>query len=191
MKALVFIATCAALAACYSPNLGSSPFACGSSAPLCPDGYSCSSGMCVEGGGNVSGTDGGNTGGCSDSAIEPNNSYTQAFVTPVAAQKMTFTMTGLAICPAGDIDVYELTTDADMQTLTAAINYDASGAALDMQILNANGMSIKNGTAMSGMSNIVSASVADLASNSNYFVMVQASMASDQNTYTLTINVSN
>jgi hypothetical protein len=52
-------------------------------------------------------------------------------------------------------------------------------------------MSIKNGTAMSGMANIVSASVADLTSNSNYFVMVQASMPSDQNTYTLTINVSN
>ncbi|HEX4455725.1 MAG TPA: hypothetical protein VH143_32920 [Kofleriaceae bacterium] len=191
MKALVLIATCAALAACYSPNLGNEPFACGSAAPLCPDGYSCSSGMCVSGGGNVSGTDGGNNNGCSDEAIEPNNSYTAAFVTPVASQKMTFTMTGLAICPAGDIDVYELTTSADMQTLTAAINYGASGAALDMQILNANGMSVKNGTATSGMSNIVSASVADLASNSNYFVEVQASMPSDQNSYTLTINVSN
>jgi hypothetical protein len=190
MKALVFIATCAALAACYSPNLGSSPFACGSSAPLCPDGYGCMSGMCVEGGGSIAGTDGGNS-GCPDEAIEPNNSYTAPFVTPVASQKMTFTMTGLAICPAGDIDVYQLTTDADMQTLTAAINYTASGAALDMQILNANGMSIKNGTAMSGMANIVSASVADLTSNANYFVQVQASMPSDQNSYTLTINVSN
>ncbi len=187
MKTVFLIAT-SAIAACYSPNLGSSPFACGSSAPLCPDGYGCMSGMCVEGGGSVAGTDGGGNNGCPDEAIEPNNSYTAPFVTPVASQFKTWKLTGLAICPAGDIDVYALTTNA-MQTLTASITYDVSGEPLDMQLLDSNGMTMKNGTAMQGMTNVVSASVADLPTNMTYYVFVQASTAGNQNTYSLDIAV--
>jgi hypothetical protein len=189
MKALVLFVTCAALAACYSPNLGSAPFACGSDTPICPDGYSCVSGTCMQGGESVTTPDG--AGGCPDASIEPNNSYTMPFVTPVAQQKTTFTLTGLAICPAGDIDVYQLTTTAESQTLTASIDYDKNGPALDMQILNSNGMSIMNGTAMSGMTNVVQTTLQLGQANTNYFVQVQASMTSDQNTYVLSLDVSN
>lgn len=191
MKTILFSLVTAALAACspYSPNLSNQPFACGSDNPPCPDGYACMSNVCV------SSTDVGNVasgpdanGSCPDLAIEPNNSYSQAWATPVASQLKTFKLTGAAICPAGDIDVYALTTTG-MQTVTATITANGSGPALDMQLLDPNGMIMKNGTAMSGMTNVVSATVADLPPSMTYYVYVQGAAPSDTNGYELEIDV--
>jgi hypothetical protein len=186
----VFLVIAVIATGCYSPNLSNEPFACGSDTPQCPDGYDCMSGTCVKSGGNavVQVDAGSGSSGCPDEPAEPNNSYTAPFVTPVASQFKTWKLTGLAICPAGDIDVYALTTNA-MQTLTASITYGASGEPLDMQLLDSNGMTMKNGTAMQGMTNVVSASVADLPTNMTYYVFVQASTAGNQNTYSLDIAV--
>jgi hypothetical protein len=185
----VFLVIAVIATGCYSPNLSNEPFACGSDTPQCPDGYDCMSGTCVKSGGNaVVQVDAAMGSGCPDELSEPNNSYTAPFVTPVASQFKTWKLTGLAICPAGDIDVYALTTNA-MQTLTASITYDSSGEPLDMQLLDSNGMTMKNGTAMQGMTNVVSASVADLPTNMTYYVFVQASTAGNQNTYSLDIAV--
>ena len=177
------------LAACspYSPSLSNQPFSCGSdNATGCPDGYTCNAGTCVDsnGGGMVAGPDAGMS-GCPDQTIEPNNSYTSPFQTPVASQLTTFKLTGVAICPAGDIDVYALTTTG-MQTITASITYNSSGAALDMQLLDSNGMTMKNGT---GTANTISASVADLPASMTYYVMVQGSSTTDTNGYSLEIDV--
>lgn len=49
---ILFLASCAS----YSPDLGSEPFACGSSAPLCPDGYDCTNNVCTNGAGSGSGS---------------------------------------------------------------------------------------------------------------------------------------
>jgi hypothetical protein len=177
-----------ALAACspYSPSLGNQPFSCGSDDPPCPDGYDCMTGACVQSGASaVAGPDAGMS-GCPDKTIEPNNSYSSPFPTPVASQLKTFKLTGVAICPAGDIDVYALTTTG-MQTLTASVTYDSAGPALDMQLLDSNGMTMKNGT---GTANTISASVADLPASTTYYVFVQAGSPSDTNGYSLEIDVS-
>jgi len=190
MKTVLFSSVLAALAACspYSPNLSNQPFACGSDTPSCPDGYSCMSGACVASTdvGNVTMPDAST--GCPDLSIEPNNSYSEAWATPVASQLKTFKLTGAAICPAGDIDVYKLTTTG-MQTLTATITANGAGPALDMQLLDPNGMVMKNGTAMSGMTNVVSASVADLPASMTYYVYVQGAAPTDTNGYELEIDV--
>jgi hypothetical protein len=54
---ILVLASCAS----YSPDLGSEPFACGSSAPLCPDGYDCINNVCTNGGGSGSGSGSGTT----------------------------------------------------------------------------------------------------------------------------------
>lgn len=194
MLIVAFVVPLAA-AGCYSPDLSDQPFACGSDSatPQCPDGYACLSGACVKSDGNatapIDAPGGSGSASCPDEPVEPNNSYTAPFATPVAAQFKDWKLTGLAICPAGDIDVYALTTNA-MQTLTATITYNASGSSLDMQLLDSNGMTMKNGTAMEGMTNVVSASVADLPANATYYVFVQGSMSGDTNGYSLEVNVS-
>ncbi|HEY1814052.1 MAG TPA: hypothetical protein VGG74_16990 [Kofleriaceae bacterium] len=185
MKTLSLVIALAATA-CYSPNLGNSPFACGSDAPVCPDGYDCMSGVCVTSGGSAPLVDA--SGACADEAVEPNNSYSAPFLTPVASQFTTWELTGLAICPAGDLDYYEVQTTA-MQTLTATITYGATGGALDMQLLDSNGQVMKNGTAVDGSANAVSASVADLPANTNYFIFVEASMNGGTNGYSLQITM--
>ena len=54
MKALlaVVLAGCAS----YSPDLSGVPFTCGSSDPMCPDGYACVAGLCTNGTGSGSGS---------------------------------------------------------------------------------------------------------------------------------------
>jgi hypothetical protein len=185
MKTLLLIVVALGAGACYSPNLDNAPFACGSAAPVCPDGYSCASGTCVSSSANMQTQVDASSGACPDEAVEPNNSYSSPFVTPVASQFTTWKLTGLAICPIGDLDYYEVQTTA-MQTLTASITYDASGAALDMQLLDSNGQVMKNGT---GSGNVVSASVADLPANTNYFIFVEASMNGTANGYSLQIDM--
>jgi hypothetical protein len=187
MKAAILVVLALA-AGCYSPNLGESPFACGSAAPVCPDGYDCMSGQCVKSGGNVTAPDASGSGGCPDAVTEPNNSYTSPFVTPVTSGGFkTYKLTGLAICPAGDVDYYEFNTNAANQMVTATITYGSSGSPLDLQILNSNGMNIKNGT---GSGNSSSASVANLETDATYFVFVEASMSGGANSYSLEIDVS-
>ena len=115
---------------------------------------------------------------CPDEPVEPNNSYTAPFATPVAASSRTGSSPGLRSARQATSTYYALTTNA-MQTLTATITYNACGRSLDMQLLDSNGMTMKNGTAMEGMTNVVSASVADLPANATYYVFVQGSMTGD------------
>jgi hypothetical protein len=131
-------------AACspYSPDLGSTPFACGSGDPKCPDGYDCvpagssSTMVCLEAGGTV--PDGGNGQCADDSSLEPNNTIQTAHVFGTLPGGL-LKLAGLAICPAGDKDTYGVTPTSATQTLQAAITFDANQAILNVNILNASG----------------------------------------------------
>ena len=145
-----------AVAACspYSPDLGGAPFLCGSSAPLCPDGYACQSpqggsasgsdGVCIKAGGQIP-PDSNPTMCANDQSLEPNDSIAMAWVTPVDTRK-NFPLSSLAICPEGDKDVYLVTTNAANQNIEVVISWE-SGLPLSGAILGGGGAMLANATA--------------------------------------------
>ena len=192
-----------ALGACssYSPNLPSAPFLCGSSAPMCPDGFSCQMEMgtgrmvCVAANGEIPD---GSSGNClDDSHLETNNDISMAFQTDVDNPRTSLPLSGLSICPANDKDIYAVTlskgTDgppAMYETLTATITYDPGGAVLQLSLLNAGGGTIVNGGAVMGMDRTVAAAASSIP-NGQYYVQVYgpASGGLTTNNYTLSIDV--
>ena len=153
MKTLALLCF-ALLAACssYSPDLGAVPFACGMSDPKCPDGYDCvplgSGGQmeCLKSGGTAPDA-GSNATGCNDdSNLEPNNDPQHAYMInslPVGGLKLA----GLAICPAGDKDTYELTQATAGQTLEADIDFDPNQAVLTVNLITSTGTTTVPGQA--------------------------------------------
>lgn len=133
----------------YDPNLGAAPFLCGpmDQSPRCPDGYAClmqnNGEYCVKEGGSVP-VDGRPANCADDSQLEPNDTITNAFQTPVATQKNTLTFAGLAICPMGDKDTYSITITTANQNLEMIFDYDDGGAELQGSLLNSGGVPIAN-----------------------------------------------
>jgi hypothetical protein len=77
-----------------------------------------------------------------DSNLEPND--TNPFDTSVAVQKSTITFAGLAICPAGDKDMYTVTITTANQNLEVLMEYDPAAADLSGAILNSGRTPIAN-----------------------------------------------
>jgi len=182
----------------YSPGLPAAPFLCGSSAPLCPDGFSCQTEMgtgrmvCVAANGEIPD---GTSGPClDDSHLEPNNDISMAFQTDVDNPRMSLPLSGLSICPAGDKDIYAVTlskgVDPSYESLSATIKYDSGGAPLQLSLLNEGGMTIVNGGPVMGMDGTVSAA-ANMIPNGQYYVEVFGPAAGQltTNNYTLSIDV--
>ena len=149
MRSLVFFALVSSAAACspYDPDLGGSPFLCGPADqdPRCPDGYTCTpmgtSEYCLAEGGTVP-VDSSTFTCADDSNLEPND--TMPFDTSVASTKASITFAGLAICPAGDTDLYTVTIITANQNLEVLMEYDAAAADLTGAILNNNRVPIAN-----------------------------------------------
>jgi hypothetical protein len=82
------------------------------------------------------------SGGCADdSTLEPNNTIANAHDFGQLPGGM-LKLAGLAICPAGDKDVYKVpapTTGATVHTLTAALTFDPNQAVLNVNFLNDSG----------------------------------------------------
>jgi hypothetical protein len=81
-----------------------------------------------------------------DSALEPNDTIANAFVTSVDTQGPMVSLTGLAICPATDRDHFQITLSAP-KAIEIIASWD-SGPILNLSILNAAGTSLANGTLM-------------------------------------------
>jgi hypothetical protein len=150
MRNLLLIALFAStITACspYDPDLGPSPFLCGPADqdPRCPDGYTCTmmgtQEYCLAMGGMVP-VDGAAFNCADDSNLEPNE--TTPFDTSVATQKSTITFAGLAICPAGDRDLYTVTITFANQNLEMLMEYDPAAADLQGSILNSGRTPIAN-----------------------------------------------
>ena len=191
--ALVLIALPAAACSPYSPDLGPAPFLCGSAAPVCPDGYTCNmaaatGGVCEKQGGSGVPVDGTPSNCQDDSSLEPNDSISMAWQTPVDTRK-SFPLTMLAICPAGDKDTYAMSISVQGENIEVLIDYDSSGAALAGAILNSSGNAVAN--AMStGSDGHIRAYLAN-APVGVYYASVFGPVSGGQttNNYNLTINI--
>ena len=195
--ALLFLA----LAACspYSPELGAAPFLCGSSAPLCPDGYACQSpqggsasgsagDVCVKTGGVIP-ADANPTNCADDSSLEPNDTIQTAWVTPVDTRK-NFPLSSLAICPAGDKDTYSMQITVQGENIEVLIDYDTAGAALQGSILGSGGTTVAQAMTVSGSPGHLRAYLAN-APVGTYYAQVfgPASGSVTTNNYNLTVNI--
>ena len=177
----------------YSPELGTTPFTCtgaGSDGPACPDGYACvpsgSASYCLVNGGAV--PDAG-AGVCADdSNLEPNDSITTAYITPVNGSTKSISYAGLAICPVGDKDTYKFMAAAN-QNLEAVIEFDPNGATLVGSILNSGGSSIASASPVTGMQGKIRAFVATAPAGIYYIQVSGPAMGATltTNNYKLTI----
>ncbi|MBV8760198.1 MAG: hypothetical protein JO257_23095 [Deltaproteobacteria bacterium] len=194
MRALALCFLAAAACSPYSPDLGAAPFLCGSAAPVCPDGYSCnmgggSGGVCTKNGGSGVPVDGTPSNCADDHTLEPNDSITMAWQTPVDTRK-NFPLTMLAICPAGDKDTYSMAITVANENVEVLIDFDVSGAALQGAILNAGGTAIQNAMPITGSPGHIRAYVANLPVGTYYAqVFGPNSGTPATNNYNLTINV--
>ncbi len=184
----MFLITLLAACSSYDPKLGDEPFLCGNDEPRCPSGYTCSGGspaVCLAKGITI---DGGTTMQCADDTNfegpTRNDDIQHAFQTPVASQRMSITLAPVAICPEGDHDTYAVQITVEKQNLEAITSWD-TGMPVSVSILNAGGMSIGDGMAMSDKA--MRAYVPNLPMGT-YFVQAYAA-AGVKNNYSIAINV--
>jgi hypothetical protein len=149
---LALVATLAVvptLSACdaYDTDLGPTPYFCGDTDPVCPDGYACMEDpltaemICVS-----SNTAIDTEFDCADdSAYEPNNGLTEA--TPTSLDTMaSFSLSGLSVCPTRDRDLFAIPLAMTSSSVELVVNFDAGGAMLDAAILNEGGIPIAAAT---------------------------------------------
>lgn len=109
--ALVSSLALAAVAACdpYNPNLSNTPFRCAEVEPLCPSGYECASGFCIEEGSPlpVDADSDGQPSVCEDEA-EPNDELAVATPGALFDQLDVIMLEGLSMCPTMDTDLFKL-----------------------------------------------------------------------------------
>lgn len=166
----------------YDEDLGPLPYRCNADEPRCPDGYSCQNDIttgedvCVGNGSTLSGDF-----TCADDGdIEPNNMLAEATNSGVDGTT-TFSKDGLAICPAGDRDLFSITLSAQA-SIEIVVDYQADGAELAAALLNAGGVPIANSTPVEGSSHQVRAVSANLPAG-QYYAQVAATIGG-----TLTLN---
>ncbi len=196
MRTFIFasLASLGLVAACnpYDPDLGPTPFRCGTSEPRCPDGYTCvehspAEQICESGVATVDGgddTDGGGDITCNDdSSIEPNDSTSSAWVTPIPSTMPSVSLVQLAICPTTDKDLFRFGVEVNGKNMKATVTTDVASGPLLLQVLNG-AATIANGQATSQTEIVVA--VNNLAVGS-YYVQVAANGAGVENNYTIDI----
>lgn len=152
----------------------------------------CQSGLCVA-------IDGGTPGDASvgdgaladafvcanDSVLEPNETTQSAWVTPVDTTK-SFPLSALAICPAGDVDVYSLMITTAGENIEFLVNYQGTSPGLLGDILNSGGIAIANATP-TGTPRQLRAYTPNMPTGI-YYVRVSGSTGAVDN-YSMTINI--
>lgn len=162
----------------YSPDLGDTPFRCGSDEPRCPEDYVCDDSqnpaVCVASNANggadarPSTGDGGNLACNDDSQLEPNDSITDPTITPIPDFGPDYELVALAICPDTDVDVFRFRIDVTGKNATVDVTYSSNRGTLVLDILNSTGVSIRQGAPAGGNNDVLRAEVANLPSGVYY-----------------------
>lgn len=179
-------------AACspYDPELGDTPFRCGTDEPRCPSGYQCveyspAEQICERAGGGDPEIDAdpGNLDCNDDTSIEPNDTTATAWTTPIPASRPDISLVQLAICPDTDKDLFRFGVEVNDKNVRATVTTVVADGSLLLQVLNGAGAVIANGQA-TGADKIIVA-VNNLAIGT-YYIQVSAPVGV-QNNYTLDI----
>jgi len=185
-----FVLTAAAACSPFNPELGETPYLCGTEDPVCPEGYTCqdtgSGRMVYLGEGGMITVDAAVPGfQCADDGIlngpSGNDSRDHAYFLPPNMPNIT--LGPLSICPEGDLDHYSVQIPA-MGNLEAVATWD-SGSPIMVKILGAGGQTLNNGVGNGERS--TRAFVANLPAGI-YYVQVSAD-PSVKNNYKLSVKV--
>ena len=177
----------------YNPDLGQSPFLCGTDEPRCPEGYvavdvSATSCECKADG--VETPDALLTDGaafsCNDDPNEAgggNDTAESSTDTGVGGITTTFSADLLSLCPAGDVDFFSLDADSG-QTITVRLLFEDSQGALELGILGDDEGSLATGTAT--LDGLEATATAD--ATGRHLIRVGAPV-SVQNNYSLSVEI--
>jgi hypothetical protein len=177
------------------PDLGDSPFRCGTDEPRCPRGYECvtyspAEEICEkeEGGSGPDAGQGSIDANLSnfvcndDSSLEPNESPSQATFTPIPDLASQYELVNLAICPDADVDVFRFGTNQPEMRIIVDVAYEAAFGVLSLSILNSNGVAIAQGTPQMGNDDLLRAEI-PFANIGVYYAEVKASGPGIRNNY--------
>ena len=175
----------------FSPNLGDTPFFCGSDKPQCPEGYTCmpqgSASICVAP--SIMLPDA-NPAGCSviDQNLEPNDTMSNALDTQVESTRpQGIDFAGLAICPAGDQDYYSVEMNGG-DHLDVTVSQGIAGSPLHLLIETPSGATLAEGSPVPNTHNL-HAFINDPLPAGQYFVLVQAATANPMGTNTYGLEI--
>ncbi len=176
----------------FSPDFGQDPFRCGSGddgEPRCPEGYGPvqrTDVMCVcEEGAPADPPGVGFV--CNDDPNEDpgNNSISNATATTIGMGPLMWSARGVAICDAGDVDVYAVSGNVG-QTVTAILTFRRQDGMLALEIQNEDGLALSTGETTG---EDLSAAL-QLPAGGAYFVQVSGE-SSETNNYMLKVTVAN
>lgn len=184
----------AAASACdpYSPNLGDSPFRCGTDEPRCPSGYECveysaTRQICEKSGptdhpdARPGQSDGGPFECGADAELEPNDSITDPTNTPIPEFGDDYELIGLQICPDTDVDVFRFGVEVTGKNAIVTVTYRSADGELALSILNSSGVAIQAGAPTTNP-DIINASVQNLPAGT-YYAQVTAKDSGVENNY--------
>jgi hypothetical protein len=132
------------LGACdpYDPRLGDKPFLCGLEAPRCPDGYTpvdlnpsrCECQL------HPPEPDAGATYACVADPDERNETPGQA--TPTRLDLNPIDSFNVSVCPADDVDLYEIPVAQASSIIILTVTYDSGRRLPDLDLLDRGGVSL-------------------------------------------------
>src|SRR5207248_541827 len=120
-----------------------------------------------------------------DSMLEPNDTLSNAYVTPIDSMMKMIKYAGLAICPKGDKDTYHIDIGTNLENLDATVTPDGNGAMLSIAVLTAGGTPIATSQPVTNMPGAFHA-VANNLPPGTFFVQVTSA---DQANYKLQLTV--
>jgi len=184
---LLALVAAAAVTACdpYDPDLGQRPFKCGTSEPYCPDGYTCSGGVCERSAGDDTDAATSQFQCADDSTLEPNEDISRAFVTPIPNMP-SYTLRGLAICPGSDRDHFQFSVNTNGINFEATVAGVAGRTPLSLNVLNNSGTLIGSGAPSTSSPQLVSIELPARLAIGTYYIQVQ-SQDQTENNYDLAI----
>lgn len=177
----------------YNPDLGETPFRCGTDEPRCPDGYEPESAAapvnCVcrraggGGGGSMVDAMGGSFQCHDDSATtgDPGGNETPESATPttIGTGSTTAVFPNMSICPGTDVDVYSVQL-AGGRAFQARISFSDLQGLLQIDLLNLQSSTVATGTNTPNEATVTYTP----QTSGTYFVRVK-SMGGAQNNYSL------
>jgi hypothetical protein len=145
MRGVVLAAAALLATSCkpYDPDLGPKPFQCGTDEPRCPDGYTpvdVSKVRC-ECWREPPQVDAGPAYPCNGDSHEQNDSIATATPTHVGPNAAD-TFSTVAICPASDIDIYDISVPLANNLIVLSVVFDESRSPPDLDLLDAGGVSL-------------------------------------------------
>jgi len=121
-----------------------------------------------------------------DGSLEPNDAPNRAFVTPIPSAGPRYSLLGLSVCPAGDLDHFQFGVTANGTNLEAQVISVAGRAPLQLNLLATTGAVIATGASDAATPQKVRLELSNLLAVGTYIIQVKSPDGTENN-YDLSI----